>query len=101
MGAGVYALTQQIPKGRVSTYAAIANALGQPKAARAVGAILRVNPTPIVVPCHRVVYSDGRLGGYGGAGGEPRKAQLLKSEGVVVENGRIQQFERCLFTGFS
>lgn len=107
MGAGslsfksrVYVLTTQIPAGKVSTYGAIARALGQPRATRAVGNVLRLNPTPIVVPCHRVVHADGRLGGYGGAGGAPKKAALLKAEGLPVGDGQIPDLPRHFFADF-
>lgn len=73
--------------------------MGKPDASRAVGAALRANPTPIVVPCHRVVRGDGSLAGYGGAGGTPTKAKLLRKEGVKVSGGRVNLSE-FLFTGF-
>ena len=62
----VYAMTSMVPMGRVTTYGAIAKAMGVPGAARAVGQALGANPNPIVVPCHRVVRADGVLGGYSG-----------------------------------
>jgi len=64
--------------------------MGKPRASRAVGAALRANPTPIIVPCHRVVRQDGGLAGYGGAGGMPTKARLLRKEGVKVRGGRVE-----------
>jgi methylated-DNA-[protein]-cysteine S-methyltransferase len=72
--------------------------MGKPQASRAVGAVLRANPTPIVVPCHRVVAQDGSLRGYGGARGIPKKAKLLRKEGVQVSGGRVD-LSRFLFTG--
>lgn len=74
--------TRRVPRGQVRTYMQIATRLGQPKAVRAVGQALRHNPIPIVVPCHRVVASDGTLGGYGGKMRDSRKFSLLKLEGV-------------------
>lgn len=74
--------TSKIPRGQISTYGEIAKRIGQPKAVRAVGQALRRNPIPIVVPCHRVVASNG-LGGYSGKMGDARKVHLLKLEGVV------------------
>lgn len=71
--------------------------MGRPKASRAVGAALRANPTPMVVPCHRVVGQDGSLRGYGGAAGTKKKAELLRREGVQVEEGRVD-LSRFLFT---
>jgi O-6-methylguanine DNA methyltransferase len=81
----------------VTTYGAIASKMGKPKASRAVGAALRANPTPIVVPCHRVVKRNGELGGYNGPNGTGRKAELLRGEGVVVRSGRVD-LRRYLFT---
>ncbi len=68
-----------IPRGRTTTYGAIAREIGTPAASRAVGAAVGRNPVSIVVPCHRVVGSDGSLTGY--AGGLPRKTALLRLEG--------------------
>lgn len=75
--------TRRIPRGQVETYGSIARALGNPRAARAVGAALRRNPIPLLIPCHRVVSSTGRLQGFA-YGGPARKAQLLKMEGCSV-----------------
>ncbi len=96
----VYKLTAQIPRGRVSTYGAIAGALNAGHGSRAIGQILKRNPTPIVVPCHRVVKSNGELGGYGGAGGLGKKARLLRDEGIVVEDNTVSDLDRVLFTNF-
>ncbi len=97
----VYEATVQIPKGMVSTYGDIALALGDAVAARAVGEILSHNPAPIVVPCHRVVYSTGRTGWYGGHGqGAGRKIELLRAEGVRVEDGAVADLDRIRFTKF-
>lgn len=96
--AKVYKLTARVPAGKVTTYGAIAKKMGRPKASRAVGSALRANPTPIVVPCHRVVRRDGGLAGYGGAEGVARKAELLRREGVVVKDGRVD-LSRFLFSG--
>jgi O-6-methylguanine DNA methyltransferase len=95
----VYKLTSEIPKGKVSTYGAIAKKLGRPKAPRAVGRILGANPHPIVVPCHRVVKSDGGLGGYSAPRGVRLKAELLNKEGVEVREGRVD-LRKYLFTDF-
>ena len=69
---------QQIPYGTTESYAQVAAAAGSPRAVRAVGSACATNPVPIVVPCHRVVRSDGSLGGY--AGGSPAKQALLSLE---------------------
>jgi methylated-DNA-[protein]-cysteine S-methyltransferase len=89
----VYQLLRTVPRGRVTTYGEIARALGT-RGYRAIGSILRRNPNAPKVPCHRVVKSDGSLGGY--VAGVERKAQLLRAEGVEVGSGKIQDFSRKL-----
>ncbi|MHC1694929.1 MAG: methylated-DNA--[protein]-cysteine S-methyltransferase [Eubacteriales bacterium] len=79
---GVWELLSRIPFGEVRSYGEIARALGSPKAARAVGMACNRNPLPIIVPCHRVVGSDGSLTGY--AGGIALKKKLLELEGVSI-----------------
>ena len=82
-----HALLMQIPKGRVSTYGELGHALGT-KAYRAVGQVLNRNPHLMKVPCHRVIKSNGEIGGY--ALGADKKRELLLEEGVQEEtNGRI------------
>jgi len=71
----------RVPYGKVTTYGTLAGEAGRPRAARAVGVVMNRNPIPIVLPCHRVVGSTGRLVGY--AGGLERKEALLKLEGVL------------------
>lgn len=71
----------EIPKGEVRTYAWIARKIGRPKAVRAVGNAVGQNPLAPEVPCHRVVRTDGSLGGYSGPGGIRTKMRLLKKEG--------------------
>lgn len=77
----VYEATRRIPFGKVATYGQIAKAIGKPKAPRAVGQALGKNPIAIVIPCHRVVASDGSLGGF--TGGLSWKRKLLRHEGVL------------------
>ncbi len=81
-----YSLLRKVPKGKVTTYKALAEALGT-KAYRAVGNAMNKNPYAPEVPCHRVVGSTGALTGY--ALGLPKKAALLKQESVNVENGKV------------
>lgn len=82
----VYKLTKKIPKGKVTTYKIIAYKLGT-KAYRAVGNALNKNPYAPKVPCHRVIKSDGSVGGF--AKGTNAKIKLLKKEGVKIKKGRI------------
>ncbi|MCR4318558.1 MAG: MGMT family protein [Planctomycetes bacterium] len=73
-----------VPAGKAVTYKKVATMAGNPKAVRAAGGANRTNPWPIVVPCHRVVHEDGRLGNYSAEGGPALKAELLKKEGVQL-----------------
>jgi len=82
----VYERLLEIPHGTVVTYGEVARDLGDPGAARAVGQAVGSNPVAIVVPCHRVVASDGSLHGFGG--GCDRKAALLRLEGIDVDGTR-------------
>jgi methylated-DNA-[protein]-cysteine S-methyltransferase len=79
----VYGKLVQVPHGRLTTYGALARSLGRPGAAQAVGQAVGANPIPIVIPCHRVVAADGKLGGY--SGGLPVKVALLAVENVEVD----------------
>jgi len=89
----VYNAVKRIPRGKVSTYAVVARSVGKPKAARAVGNALNKNPFRSV-PCHRVVRSDGVVGGY--VRGSEEKIRLLRREGVTVRcNKNIDSI--CLF----
>ena len=74
-----------IPYGQVTTYGEIARQIGRPGASRAVGRANATNPLPLVIPCHRVIGSDGKLHGYGAPGGLGTKAWLLALEGVDPE----------------
>ena len=82
----VYEICKKIPKGKVTTYKAIAEAMGT-KAYRAVGQALNRNPYAPKVPCHRVMSSDGSLGGF--ATGLKNKIRLLKKEGIEIKNNKI------------
>ncbi len=78
----VWRTLQQIPYGETRSYAWVARRIGKPKAARAVGAACGANPIPVIIPCHRVVASDGSLGGF--TAGLAWKRKLLRLEGVAV-----------------
>jgi len=97
----VWKLMERIPAGKVTTYGLLAKKLNS-RAYRAVGNACRRNPYAPRVPCHRVVRSDGTVGGFSGkTSGKNvrRKIQMLRREGVqVAKNGKILQFESVLFT---
>src|SRR5438067_11147426 len=75
----------EIPRGEIRTYGWIAAEIGHPAAVRAVGSALRKNPVPVLIPCHRVVRSDGHMGGYA-LGGNAAKVRILAAEGVLTEH---------------
>ena len=77
----VWSYLKKIPKGKLKTYAQVAKAIGKPKAVRAVANAIGKNPFPPKIPCHRVIRSDGKLGGYSAKGGIKTKKKLLKNEG--------------------
>ena len=91
----VLVATFKIPKGKVSTYKRIAKKIGRPRACRAVGNALHKNPRAPVVPCHRVVRSDGRFGGEK-RGAESRR-NLSKKEGIPIRDGRVKISDEILF----
>ncbi len=91
----VYKLVSMVPEGRVTTYGELARAAGKPKASRLIGQILNRNPNPVVVPCHRVVKSDGDVGGY--AYGSGAKGKLLVKEGIRISKGKIVGFENVRY----
>ena len=78
--ATAWAVARTVPPGQTITYGEIAARLGDPHAARAVGRAMGANPFPIIVPCHRVLGADGRMGGFSAAGGVEAKARLLSIE---------------------
>ena len=80
----VWNAISKIPKGKVKTYKELARSIRKPKASRAVANACSKNPFPIKIPCHRVIRSDGRLGGYSGKGGIKTKRKLLRNEGVFI-----------------
>jgi methylated-DNA-[protein]-cysteine S-methyltransferase len=89
----VWAVCARVPRGKVTTYAAIARKLGT-QAYRAVGNAMNKNPYAPKVPCHRVVGSDGSLTGF--AGGLEKKKRLLRSEGVAFANGKVKLAESAV-----
>ncbi|MBW3018695.1 MGMT family protein [Candidatus Woesearchaeota archaeon] len=91
----VYELCKQVPEGKVTTYGEIAKKLNS--SARAVGQALKRNPYAPIVPCHRVVKSDGCVGGFCGQSSGPevkRKMGMLRKEGITIIDGKIENFEK-------
>ena len=85
----VYKILRTVPQGKVVTYGQLAKLAGSPKAARAVGMAMRINPDAPQTPCHRVVASDGSLTGYSGIGGVHRKKSMLIDEGVKFKGEKV------------
>ncbi|MBI2652640.1 MGMT family protein [Candidatus Woesearchaeota archaeon] len=97
----IYCLLKKVPKGKVTTYKILAEVVGT-KAYRAVGQAMRCNPYAPVVPCHRVVKSDGSIGGFSGSINPKskevkKKIALLSKEGIKIKNNKIVGFEKVLF----
>ncbi len=85
----IYLLAQKIPKSKVATYGQLARLAGNPKAARAVGMVMRNNPDTVLTPCHRVVASNGLLTGYAYGKGITTKKQKLILEGVIFIKNKV------------
>ena len=88
-------LTKKIPKGKITTYKVIAKKLGI-NVYRAVGTALRNNEKPIIIPCHRVVNSSGKVGAYAGVKDSRKKIRLLRKEGINIKNNKVD-LNRYLF----
>ena len=83
----VYGFLRKVPKGKVTTYRELGKAAGVHP--RVVGILMRKNKDPVNIPCYRVVRSDGSLGGYSAKEGVKKKTELLKKDGIKIENGKI------------
>ena len=92
----VYEKLRKVPRGKITTYKLLAKAVNKKsKAYRAIGTAMNKNPYAPQVPCHRVVNSDGKVGGF--ASGTKDKINLLKKERVFVEDGKIKDFDKVLY----
>ena len=80
----IWNFLKKIPRGKVKTYSEVAKSIGKPLAVRAVANAIGKNPLAPQIPCHRVIRSDGSLGGYSGKGGIKTKKLLLKKEGITL-----------------
>lgn len=88
-----YLLLKQIPKGKVTTYKALADALGT-KAYRHIGQIMKNNPRLDLWPCYKVVCSDGKIGGY--TLGQNKKIELLENDGLLISHGKIKDLKTSI-----
>ena len=91
----IYKKLLEVPKGQITTYGDLAKAVGLKNGQRLIGKIMNKNPYPVLVPCHRVVMSTGKLGGY--AYGKHVKIKILSDERVKIINGKIISFDKKLF----
>ena len=91
----VYKKLLEVPKGKITTYRELAKAIGLKNGQRVIGKIMNKNPYPVIIPCHRVIKSDGKIGGF--AWGEKVKAKMLSNEGIKIGNGKILDMEKSIY----
>jgi len=91
----IYKKLLEVPEGKITTYSELAKAVGFTNGQRAVGKIMNKNPYPVIIPCHRVVKADGKVGGY--AYGEEIKKSMLEREGVKIKDGKILDWEKTIY----
>ncbi|MCA9812974.1 MAG: MGMT family protein [Nitrosarchaeum sp.] len=90
----VYRKLLEVPKGKITTYGELAKAVGLKNGQRIIGRIMNKNPYPVIIPCHRVIKSDGKIGGY--AYGGDVKSNMLAKEGITIDNGKIVDLENMM-----
>jgi methylated-DNA-[protein]-cysteine S-methyltransferase len=88
----IYKKLTEVPEGKVTTYAELAKAVGLKNGQRIIGQIMKKNPYPVIIPCHRVVKSDGTVGGY--AYGGDIKTNMLQKEGIKIHDGKILDWNK-------
>ena len=88
----VYKKLTEVPQGKVTTYGELAKAVGLKNGQRVIGQIMKKNPYPAIIPCHRVVNSNGKVGGY--AYGGDVKTNMLQKEGIKIQNGKILDWHK-------
>ena len=93
----IYKKLLQVPPGKITTYGELSRAIGFENGQRVIGQIMKKNPFPVIIPCHRVVRSDGKIGGY--AFGMDVKKSMLVKEGICFKKNKIENFEN-FFLGF-
>ncbi len=89
-----YTQLKKVPKGKLTTYKDLAQAVGS-NAYRAVGTAMNKNPYAPKVPCHRVINSDGKIGGF--ASGTNKKIQMLKKEGIIIKKNKVVNMQKYLY----
>jgi len=88
----VYKKLTQVPQGKITTYGELSKAVGLKNGQRMIGQIMKKNPYPSIIPCHRVVKSDGKVGGY--AYGGDVKTNMLRKEGIKIQDGKILDWNK-------
>lgn len=91
----IYKKLLEVPEGKITTYGELAKAVGMRNGQRAVGKIMNKNPYPVIIPCHRVVKSDGKVGGY--AYGQDVKINMLLKEGVRIKDDKVLDWENTVY----
>ena len=91
----IYRKLLQVPSGKITTYKELARSVGLQNGQRVIGQIMKKNPFPVIIPCHRVVRSDGKIGGY--AFGMDIKKSMLSKEGDCIKKNKIENFENFFF----
>ena len=91
----IYKKLLQVPSGKITTYGELSRAIGLKNGQRVIGRVMKNNPFPVIVPCHRVVKSNREVGGY--AFGVNIKRNMLTKEGICIKNNKIENFEKSFF----
>lgn len=91
----VYKKLLEVPEGKITTYGELSKAVGLKNGQRVIGQIMKKNQFPVIIPCHRVVKSDGKIGGY--AYGNQVKSKMLTLEGIQIHDGKIQDFKKRMY----
>jgi len=91
----VYKKLTEVPEGMVTSYSELAKAVGLKNGQRVIGQIMKKNPYPVIIPCHRVVKSDGKIGGF--FYGDKIKTNMLKKEGIKIQDGKILDWEKKFY----
>ena len=92
----IYRKLLQVPSGKITTYKELAKSVGLQNGQRVIGQIMKKNPFPVIIPCHRVVKSNGEIGGY--AYGISIKKNMLVKEGISISNNKIKNFQKTFFS---